>query len=226
MTKKVSTYYQILGVQPEVSSLEIKRAYRRLAKSHHPDVKFHAQTEIERDEDHQFMARVNEAYETLIDKQRRAEYDSRIGANGHSRSIRGKQPCTASEEEERETFLRQIFHPSRQSMVRVLSKYKAQLHDLSQDIYDDELVAVFEKYVDEVESTLRKSANDLSSRQVPSRLHAALRMLRYAIAHAADGLDELRRFCQNYDYEHLHMAQNLFKEAIELSRKALQLTKA
>lgn len=51
-------------------------------------------------------------------------------------------------------------------------------------------------------------------------------MMRYSIAQAVDGLEEARRFCQNYDYNHLHMAGNLFKESNELSRKALQLTKA
>ena len=50
-------------------------------------------------------------------------------------------------------------------------------------------------------------------------------MMRYCIAQAVDGLEELQHFCQNYDYSHLHMAQNLFKEATELSRKAMQLTK-
>jgi molecular chaperone DnaJ len=221
-----SNYYQILGVQPEVTALEIKRAYRKIAKSHHPDVKFHQKTARQLDQDHEFMAKVNEAYETLIDKTRRADYDFTIGANGHSRSIRGKQPTGSSGDEERQAFLRHIFHPSRQSIVRMLAKYKQELADLSADIYDEELVATFEKYVDNLEQTLRKSANSLSSKEVPTSLRPAVQMMRYSIAQAADGLDELRRFCQNYDYNHLHMAANLFKESTDLSRKASQLIKA
>ena len=56
-------------------------------------------------------------------------------------------------------------------------------------------------------------------------LAAAVTMMRYAIAQAVDGLDEMHRFCQNFDYDHLHMAGNLFREATELSRKGMQLSK-
>ena len=111
-------------------------------------------------------------------------------------------------------------------MSRVLKKYNQQLIDLSQDLYDDQLVAVFEKYVDEVEETLRNASQTLSSKDTPSSLAAAVQMMRYSIAQAADGLDEMRRFCQNYDYDHLHMAANLFREANDLSRKGAQLTKS
>jgi len=225
MKRVTTTYYQILGVEPEVSAQEIKKAYRKLAKNHHPDVTFHKKTSKQIDQDNEFMARVNEAYETLIDKSKRADYDSTIGANGQSRNFKGKAPATFSDEAEREVFLSKIFNPTRHSIVRVLGEYKQQLIDLSQDIYDDELVATFEKYVDQLEDTLRKGANMLSSKKVPRSLAPAERMMRYSIAQAADGLDELRRFCQNYDYEHLHMAANLFKEATDLSRKASQLTK-
>lgn len=216
----------MLGVQPEVSFLEIKRAYRRLAKSNHPDIHLSKKSDHETNRAHEFMMRLNEAYETLADKKKRAEYDMLIGANGSGRG-RLRAPLEPLDEgETRELFLRQIFHPSRTSIVKVLSKYKKQLTDLSLDIYDDLLVQEFEVYVDELESVLRKASTSLSSRRVPGSLDAGVQMMRYSIAQAADGLDELRRFCQNYDYDHLHMAQNLFKESNELSKKALQLTKS
>lgn len=226
MARKATNYYHMLGIQPEVTALEIKNAYRKLAKNYHPDVKFHGKTDSQREEANQYMARLNEAYETLIDHRSRANYDSIIGVNGEGRSVLGKQPTGVSEEEEREIFLKIIFNPSRSAIVKVLAKYKKQLADLSQDIYDDQLVSVFELYVEEVENTLRKSANDLSSKKTPSTLMPAVQMMRYSIAQAVDGLEELQHFCMNYDYSHLHMAQNLFKEATDLLRKALQLTKA
>jgi molecular chaperone DnaJ len=226
MIRKSTNYYQMLGVEPEVSTSEIKKAYRRMAKSHHPDIGHHGQTVSQRTQANEFMVQLNEAYETLIDKRRREQYDSSIGANGHGRSMRGKAPTVSLDEGEvREKYLRQIFNPSRAGIVKVLAKYKQQLSDLSQDIYDDELVQNFEIYLEEIEQILRKSSNGFSSRPTPQSLVPAVQMMRYSIAQAVDGLDEARRFCQNYDYVHLHMAGNLFREATDLARKAQQLTK-
>ena len=212
----------MLGLAPEVSALEIKRAYRALVKNHHPDVEFHGQDVSARDRATEFMMQINEAYETLIDKSKRAEYDSLI-SNGLGR--RTARFTDLNESENRDVYLRMNFHPARESMLRVMKKYKRQLSDLSLDIYDDELVATFEKYVDEVEDTLRKASQSLSARVVPSSLDGAVTMMRYSIAQAVDGLDEMRRFCQNYDYDHLHMAANLFRESTDLSKQGLQLSK-
>lgn len=171
--------------------------------------------------------RLNEAYETLADKVKRDAYDSLIGANGYTRARAKATVFYESDEgENRELYLRQIFHPARSAIVKVIGKYKQKLVDLSQDIYDDQLVAEFEKYVNEVEVVLRGASTALSSRNVPGSLSAAVQMMRYCIAQAVDALDEMQRFCQNYDYDHLHMAENLFRESNDLSKKALQLSKS
>ncbi|MDZ4755438.1 MAG: molecular chaperone DnaJ [Phycisphaerae bacterium] len=62
-------YYEILGVERTASGEEIKRSYRRLAMKHHPDRNpGNAESETE------FKA-CAEAYEVLIDVERRARYD-------------------------------------------------------------------------------------------------------------------------------------------------------
>lgn len=213
----------MLGIQPEVTALEIKRAYRAIVKNHHPDVDYHGQNATERDRATEFMMQINEAYETLIDKTKRAAYDALLLADNAGR--RTARFTDLDEAENRDVYLRMNFHPARQSMLRVMKKYKRQLSELSLDIYDDELVAAFEKYVDEVEDTLRKASQSLSARVVPSSLDGAVTMMRYSIAQAVDGLEEMRRFCQNYDYDHLHMAGNLFRESSDLSKQGLQLSK-
>ena len=58
-------YYQILGVNSDSSQEEIKRAYRSAAMKHHPD----------RGGNQDLFKKINNAYETLGDPNKRAEYD-------------------------------------------------------------------------------------------------------------------------------------------------------
>ena len=60
------TYYETLGLQPNCSQADIKKAYRALAMKHHPD----------RGGDEKKFKEIEEAYRTLSDEQRRAEYDA------------------------------------------------------------------------------------------------------------------------------------------------------
>jgi molecular chaperone DnaJ len=66
---QATDYYEILGVARDAPGEEIKRAYRALARTHHPDV---AQDKSKAE--HRFKE-INEAYEVLSDPQKRAQYD-------------------------------------------------------------------------------------------------------------------------------------------------------
>jgi curved DNA-binding protein len=68
-------YYDTLGVEPGAGEAEIKTAYRRLARRYHPDVS------KEKGAEERFKA-VNEAYEVLRDKDKRAAYDQ-LKAQGY-----------------------------------------------------------------------------------------------------------------------------------------------
>jgi curved DNA-binding protein len=67
-------YYKILGVAKNASEKEIKGAYRKLARKHHPDV-----NPGNREAEARFKE-INEAYEVLGDKEKRKRYDA-LGAN-------------------------------------------------------------------------------------------------------------------------------------------------
>jgi molecular chaperone DnaJ len=75
-------YYEILGVARDASGEEIKRAYRGLARRHHPDVA-HDKSQAE----HTFKE-INEAYEVLSDPGKRAQYD-RFGVVGNGGTAAG-----------------------------------------------------------------------------------------------------------------------------------------
>ena len=61
-------YYQVLGVPRDADDAEIKRAFRRLAQKHHPDVD-------KADGAEERFKELNEAYRVLSDRQRRTAYD-------------------------------------------------------------------------------------------------------------------------------------------------------
>ena len=63
-------FYTILGVAPGASLTDIKRAYRRLARRHHPGL-----NPGDRDAEALFQ-QIAEAYETLVDPERRRRYDA------------------------------------------------------------------------------------------------------------------------------------------------------
>ncbi len=63
-------YYEVLGVNKNANDDEIKRAFRKLAKQYHPDANQNNKEEAEAK-----FKEVNEAYETLSDKQKRNMYD-------------------------------------------------------------------------------------------------------------------------------------------------------
>jgi len=62
-------YYEVLGVEKGASEADIKKAYRQMAKKHHPDLNQGDKTSEAK------FKEVNEAYEVLSDKDKKVKYD-------------------------------------------------------------------------------------------------------------------------------------------------------
>lgn len=78
------SYYELLGLHPSASAIEIRRAYRELSKKYHPDTTTLATATA--------MAKfrdLNEAYAVISNPDRRLAYDREIG---YSRVIAMQPP--------------------------------------------------------------------------------------------------------------------------------------
>jgi curved DNA-binding protein len=74
MAVQFRDYYETLGVPKTASDDEIKSAFRKLARKHHPDVAKDKKTAEEK------FKQINEAYEVLSDPEKRQKYDQ-LGSN-------------------------------------------------------------------------------------------------------------------------------------------------
>jgi molecular chaperone DnaJ len=76
MAEKKRDYYEVLGIAQTATRNEVRKAFLRLARRHHPDVSFGQNDEPD-------FIEINEAYEVLINPRKRAVYD-RYGHAGLS----------------------------------------------------------------------------------------------------------------------------------------------
>src|SRR5438094_7391025 len=68
MPVEYKDYYKTLGVPKNASTVDIKKAYRKLARQYHPDVNKKPEAEKK-------FKEVNEAHEVLSDPDKRRRYD-------------------------------------------------------------------------------------------------------------------------------------------------------
>ncbi|MEO0415133.1 MAG: DnaJ domain-containing protein, partial [Verrucomicrobiota bacterium] len=78
-------YYEVLGVSKGATESEIKKSYRKLA------VKFHPDKNPDDDSAEEKFKEIGEAYEILMDSQKRAAYDR----YGHAAFSQGTGPSAA-----------------------------------------------------------------------------------------------------------------------------------
>jgi WD40 repeat protein len=68
--------YETLGVPSSAKPDALRKAYRKLARERHPDVSKDPKA-------HDQMSQINEAFNTLIDPERRADYDAMLAGRGY-----------------------------------------------------------------------------------------------------------------------------------------------
>ena len=78
---KTKDYYKVLGVAQDADERQIKSAYRKLSKIHHPDKA--AKQGLTKEAAEKKMASINEAYEVLTNPELRARFDRGDDPNSH-----------------------------------------------------------------------------------------------------------------------------------------------
>lgn len=127
---EVRNYYEMLGVDKNAPSNEIKKAYRTLAIKYHPDRNLGNKAAEEKFKD------INEAYEVLSDQTRRVQYDQSIsiknfknrGASfgNFGRNNRSQTRVNTS----RSRADTQDFRPGRTKQERVVRSSRPQRRDI------------------------------------------------------------------------------------------------
>jgi len=110
-------YYQILGISPRATQLEIKRSFRKLAVLYHPDKNNSADSEDR-------FKEINRAYEVLNDPEKRAQYDislafpgrQTVGAPGHRDPAYRRRPPSYHQRQSEQT--------TKELMIEYLPKFR------------------------------------------------------------------------------------------------------
>lgn len=86
-------FYELLGVKKDATKEEIKKAYRDMVKKYHPDVN-------KSDEASKIIISLNEAKETLLDDDKRSEYDKLLNDINHSKTYSNDSTSYSAKKEE------------------------------------------------------------------------------------------------------------------------------
>lgn len=148
-------YYKILHISENSTQEEIKSAYRMLARKWHPDVAGNSEDVIVNFKD------INEAYETLSNEIKKADYDkarrfysySGFGASANNGGKNGEKKDTyqkEKKEENQKTTSKQTYHTKdsfKFSWEDFFFKTQRQEKDIAKkgkDIYSDIEISIFE----------------------------------------------------------------------------------
>jgi curved DNA-binding protein CbpA len=204
----MGSHYDTLGLGRQASTTEIRQAYRRLAKARHPDTGAGSAAA---------MRRLNDAYATLKDPERRRDYD-RQGPRPVSPPPAPPSPLDP------QAFRTQVCHPLGRDVQAAIRDIREALGDLADVPDDEEMITAFDLAVAAASHALTKALSRLASVTWPPALAEPLATYRDGLHQAEAAVDILGSYSLDLDPEALADGEALLSQAVgqlDDSRRAL-----
>lgn len=212
-----NNYYHTLQVHHQAPQSEIKLAYRRLVKKFHPDLNQNL-------DNHDQIAAINIAYETLSNPQARAFYDQTLGL--HQGSVVPRRRSQGLDEDGKiDLWMSQVYEPIIEILHQTLDNLDDQINELAADPFDDELLENFQVYIHNCRVGFNHAQLLFRGMPNPAAAAGVATYLYHCLNQVGDGIEELNYFTLNFDDHHLHTGQELWRIAEEMRGYAFAAVK-
>ncbi|WP_413679036.1 J domain-containing protein [Prochlorococcus sp. MIT 0916] len=206
--------YKILKVHPSAKLEEIKKAYRKLVKIHHPD----------KGGDSALMLEVNSAWEILKKKHKDLNFKKDSTSKFYNQNEYKRETNNYSKSEDIKKWFKDIYLPIDKLLGQIINPLGSKIRDLSADPYDQILMDSFCLYLEKSNHKITKIKKIYTSFASPSIIRDFSLDLYHCLSHVEDGLNELERYTMGYVDNYLHDGKAMIAIA-KKKRKFLQSNK-
>ncbi len=206
--------YQILKVHPSAKLEDIKKAYRKLVKIHHPD----------KGGDSAVMLEVNSAWEILKKKHKDLNLNRVNNSKLYNKDEYKRETNSHSKPEDLKKWFQSIYLPIDKLLGQIINPLNSKIRDLSADPYDEILMDSFCLYLEQSKNKITKIKKIYTSFACPSIIRDFSLDLYHCLSHVEDGINELDLYTMGYVDNYLYDGKAMIALA-KKKRKFLQSNK-
>ena len=195
--------YQILKVHPSATLEEIKEAYIKLVKIHHPD----------KGGDSAIMLEINSAWEILKEKHKQFNSKKINNLKIYNQKKYKTENNKHSESEDIKHWFKNIYLPIDKLLGEIINPLSSKIKDLSADPYDQFLMDSFCEYIAKSKSKVSKIKKIYTSISSPNLTREFSLDLYHCLSQVEDGINELERYTMGYVDDYLHDGNSMIANA-------------